>query len=366
MTVYFKRAAIIGVGMVGGSLGKAVLKRQLVQEVVGFDRTQDVLSKALAVGAVTETTTSLQAALSQADLVVLAAPVLATLQLLPKIAPYVKAGAVVTDVCSTKAAVTQQAAVSLPAAATFIGGHPMAGSEKQGVEAADENLFENAIYFLTGKASPALAIMERLICELGAVPLILEPQQHDQRVAAISHLPHLVATALVQQVAGLEEAGELLVLAAGGFRDTTRVAMGSPQMWKDICLTNGENIVPLLERFISEMQEVRSLVAAGSADDLLSYFEEARSFRVQVPLRGKGLFPFVYNMFVYVPDRPGIIGEVAGLVGRSGINIAEIELLRSREEEGGPLRLGFMSKEGRQLAAGVLTSAGFRVQLQEG
>ena len=141
MRVYFKRAAIIGVGMVGGSLGKAMLKRQLVEEIIGFDRAQSILSQALAAGAITEAANSLQAAVNQADLVVLAAPVMAVLELLPEIAPYLKAGAVVTDVCSTKTAVTRQAANSLPPTVTFIGGHPMAGSEKQGVEAADENLF---------------------------------------------------------------------------------------------------------------------------------------------------------------------------------------------------------------------------------
>ncbi|MCR3921945.1 MAG: prephenate dehydrogenase [Firmicutes bacterium] len=364
MTVSFGRVAIIGVGMVGGSLGKAMLTRELAREIVGFDTSSGVLQQALSLGAVTRQASSLQEAVLDADLVVLAAPVLATLQLLSEIAPFLTAGTLVTDVCSTKEAVALRAAESLPTTVSFIGGHPMSGSEKEGVAALDENLFENAFYLLTGQSG--LERMEALVRELGAVPLVLQPQKHDQLVAAVSHLPHVAATALVQAVAGLHETDELLVLAASGFRDTTRVAMGSPHMWKDICLSNRENIVTLLDLLVQELQSVRRLVAASNTEGLLTHFQQARTFRQQVPLRGKGILPLIYNLYVYVPDQPGIIGEVTGLVGKGGVNIAEIELLRMREEEGGPLRVGFMSAEGSRLAARVLETEGFRVEMQEG
>lgn len=366
MAVLFRRVAIVGVGMVGGSLGRAMLSRGLVDEVVGIDATLGAVEQALGLGAITAAGDDLSA-VSDADLVILATPVNTTLRLLPELSAWLKAGAVVTDVCSTKADVVSRALEVLPDDVVFVGGHPMAGSEKQGVTALDENLFENAIYVLTVDESPASEKMAALVRGLGAVPLVMDAQKHDRLVAAISHLPHLVATALVSAVAGMKaEKNELLALAAGGFRDTTRVALGNPEMWKDICLTNRENILALMDQLMDEMMTVRRMVAAGAADGLTKHFREARDFRLQVPSRGKGILPTVSNLYVYVPDKPGIIGEVAGLLGDAGINIAEIELLRVREEEGGPLRLGFGSEEKRLLAVGILAAQGFRVQMQEG
>lgn len=363
----FRRAAIIGVGMVGGSLGRALLTRGVAEEVVGIDQDAATLQKALELGAVTAATQVLVDGVRGAGLVVLAAPVMATLALLPQIAPFLAPGTVVTDVGSTKAVIMEAANV-LPETVSFVGGHPMAGSEKAGVAFLDANLFENAIYVLTGgKKRDALKRMERVVSALGAVPLVLEAKQHDRLVAAISHLPHLAATALVETVAALrEEKNELLALAAGGFRDTTRVAMGGSEMWKDICLTNREPILELLDVFLRELEKVRAMVAAGDGESLADHFRDAREFRLQVPSRGKGILPAIYNLYVYVPDKPGIIGEVAGRLGSSGLNIAEIELLRVREEEGGPLRLGFMREESRSLASGLLRDQGFRVEWQEG
>lgn len=286
MAAMFRRVAIVGVGMVGGSLGRACLARGLAETVVGIDPAPGVLEKALELGAVTEAAAFLRDGIAGADLVVLAAPVLASLALLDEIAPFVGQDTLVTDVCSTKGVLLKRAEEALPEYTLFVGGHPMAGSEKEGVGALDEHLFENAVYVLTGEGE-ALERMVGLVQGLGAVPLVMDAGKHDRLVAAVSHLPHMAASALVRSVAGLEMRAELLALAAGGFRDTTRVAMGSPQMWKDICLTNRENVVELLDRLVDELVSVRELVAAGNADGLLEHFREAREFRLQVPVRGK-------------------------------------------------------------------------------
>ncbi|MCW3491299.1 prephenate dehydrogenase [Dethiobacter alkaliphilus] len=366
MGFIFERAALVGVGMVGGSLGRAMLGRGLVKDVVGIDPTG--ADKALELGAVTETAATLKEGVAHADLVVLAAPVMAVLELLPQLASLLKAGAVVTDVSSTKAMVMDKAAEVLPESVTFVGGHPMAGSEKDGVEALDENLFENAVYVLTYGAGDSQGDrVATLVEKLGAVPVKMDAGQHDRVVASVSHLPHMAASALAETVAANDEDRErIMTLAASGFRDTTRVAMGSPQMWRDICLTNHEHITDLMDTYIKELAEVRDLVASGDGTGLLEHFERARDFRRQVPGRGKGILPTVYNLFVYVPDKTGVIGEVAGLLGDAGINIAEIELLRVREEEGGPLRLGFITEDSLRLAEGVLKKHGYRTELQEG
>ena len=368
MDFLFQRVALVGVGMLGGSLGRAMLQGGLVKDVVGIDAAAGVTDKALELGAVTEAASSLEEGVAGADLVILAAPVMVVLELLPQLAPLLKPGAVVTDVSSTKLAVMQKAAAVLPESVTFVGGHPMAGSEKDGVAALDENLFENAVYVLTyGVGDKQGDRFASLVEKLGAVPVKMAAEQHDRVVASVSHLPHMAASALAETVAAnTEDRERILTLAASGFRDTTRIAMGNPEMWKDICLTNQEEIATLLETYIQELTQVRELVAAGDGSGLLEHFERARDFRRLVPSRGKGILPAVYNLYVYVPDKAGVIGEVAGLLGDAGINIAEIELLRVREEEGGPLRLGFITEESLRLAAGVLERNGFRTGIQEG
>ncbi|HZK23887.1 MAG TPA: prephenate dehydrogenase [Oscillospiraceae bacterium] len=360
-----RRVAIIGVGMMGGSLGKALLKRNLAKEVVGFDADPAALKQAQEVRAITRCAATVAEAVAEAEVVVLAAPVLAVCQLLAEIAPHLHDDTIVTDLCSTKAVVTEAAEQVLPAAVTFIGGHPMTGSEKEGVLAAEADLFENAIYILTGLPSPQLTEMQHLVRRLGGLPVVFTPQQHDRQVAAISHLPHLAASVLVQTVASLNETTELLSLAGGGFRDSTRIALGSPQMWQEICLSNRDNLLAMLDLFAGELLQVRDFIACGNAEELLAHFAGAKQVRQQVPMRGKGLLPLLYNLFVFVPDQPGLIGEVASLLGEGGVNIAEIELLRVREEAGGPLRLGFVEADARRLAAKILTAAGLRVELQE-
>lgn len=365
MKPLFSRVAILGVGMIGGSFGKALLERGLAGDVVGYDPKDGVLSKACVLGAVTEAAETVAAAVHGCDLVVLAAPVLAAQKLLEELAPHLSPGAIVTDVCSTKTRITRRAAEVLPLNVSFVGGHPMAGSDKAGVEALDANLFENAVYVLCGSRSKALEAMIKLVRGLGALPVIFSPARHDSLVAAVSHLPHLAAAALVQAAFRPEDNDELLILAASGFADTTRVALGSPEMWRDICLSNREHLFLMLERLQAELNALKIFISEGEGEKLLTYFQKSREDRLQLPSREKGILPPIFNLFVYVADRPGIIGEVAGSVGESGVNIAEIELLRVREEEGGPLRLGFARKRDRRLAAGVLQDAGYRVEWQE-
>jgi len=353
--------------MVGGSLGRALLTRKLARTVTGVDPAPGVLEKAVELGALSCGAASLADGVKGAELIVLATPVAATLSLLSELGNLlIEDKVLISDVCSTKAQIVNHAASVLPPRVSFVGGHPMAGSEKEGVAALNETLFENAVYILTttpGDDPFALETMEKAVRGLGAVPLFMEAAQHDRVAATISHLPHMAAAALVQTAAGCTEyREELLALAAGGFRDTTRVAMGSPEMWKDICLSNSENIIDMIDKLRTELDIVSSLIADGSENALESYFEQAREFRRTLPYSGKGILPPIYNLYVYVADRPGIIGEAATLLGTAGINIAEIELLRVREEEGAPLRLGFLSTQSRSKAAAKLNQEGFRTE----
>ncbi|MEE9201936.1 MAG: prephenate dehydrogenase/arogenate dehydrogenase family protein [Dehalococcoidia bacterium] len=257
--------AIIGLGLIGGSLGLALTAAGW--EVTGFARHHHTAARALVRGAISREAEGLAEAVSGADLVVLATPISALPEVMDGIAPHLPPGAVVTDVASTKAQVMAWAAARLPGV-SFVGGHPMAGREKLGLEAAQAELFRGAAYCivaLPGTPAPAVERVKQMALAVGAIPLMLEATEHDYLVAGISHLPLLVATALVRAAAGDPAWPTLQRLAATGFRDTTRLASGSPEMGRDMALTNRQAILAWLDRFSRELEGLRYMVEEGDA-----------------------------------------------------------------------------------------------------
>lgn len=362
MNPLFDKVTIVGVGLIGGSMGLALRGWNLAREVTGVDTDQANLELALELEAVHRISENISEAVADADLVVIATPVGLTAKLVEEIAPCLKPGCIVTDVGSTKASVVNQVERLMPAGTSFIGGHPMTGAETAGVQGADRYLFENAVYILTPSPNTdeeALSKIKLLIEGLGARCIEIDPQEHDIMVAAVSHLPHLVATALVNTASELEEEHHgLLMLAAGGFRDTTRVASGNPLMWKDICLTNKESILKVLDKFAGALERTRSLVERCDDLGLKNEFEQARELRKNIPSKIKGYLPQAFEIVVTVPDKPGIIGNLAVLLGNEGININDIEILRVREGEGGTIRLAFGSEENQAKAVETMRSNG--------
>jgi prephenate dehydrogenase len=277
----FQRAAIIGLGLMGGSLGLALRATGAAAHVTGYDAGPEVAGVALGAGAVDAAAPSIAACVASADLVVLAAPVLAMRAILAEAAPALAPGALVTDLGSTKAAVMAWAAAALPRSARFIGGHPMAGSERSGIAAASAALFQGAVWCLTpGPETDEVALdrLRALVRRLGARPLEIEPAQHDAAVARISHLPLVAAAALVLAASSGAEWDLSGTLAASGFRDTTRVASGSPVMAHDICLTNAAPLVSALDDYIATLADLRARIAAGDGA-VQSAFAAARATR---------------------------------------------------------------------------------------
>jgi len=265
----FKRVTIVGVGLLGASLGLALKQRRLAQRVVGVGRKgSPSLETALARGAIDEMFFDIAKAAADSDLVVLCTPIRQFPGMLQQIAPVLRAGTIVTDVGSTKAEVMRWAAQWLPAKAdgpVFIGSHPMAGSEKRGPENARGDLYQGAVCLLcSDSAQPvvtaALEKIERLWQAVGLRTLRLDPQEHDRWVATISHLPHAVAFSLVNAAA---REPEMLQAVAGGFIDTTRVASSDLEMWTDIFLTNREAVVAAIERFTGDLAALKGAIAAG-------------------------------------------------------------------------------------------------------
>ena len=274
------RVAIIGLGLIGGSLGLALKNPQTgpVSTVVGWDQDAAARDLACARGAVDATPDDLAAAVADADLVVVAVPVLSVRDVFRAIAPALRPSAVVTDVASTKVAVCRWAAEFFPG--KFIGGHPMAGSELSGVGNARAALFAGATYCLTPERATPPAIIETvtaMVNAIGARPLVLDPAAHDRAVAAISHLPFLLSTALVEVASASPEWELFRQLAAGGFRDVSRLASADVRMHHDICLTNATQIRPWIEAATEALQSLAR--ALDDSPALLERFEHAKTIR---------------------------------------------------------------------------------------
>lgn len=377
------RVAIVGVGLIGGSLGMAARRAPLVERVVGVARRAETIAHALELGAIDEGTTEL-AGVRGCDLVILCPPVRTIVPLLERLAGELSPGAVVTDAGSTKGEIVAALHGRLPAGTVFIGGHPMAGSEQSGVAAADPYLFQNAVYALTPEEAwlgrplaeaeaalraggesgrPELDRLWRFAAAIGAAPFLIDAHAHDAIVAAVSHLPHVVAAALVEAVAGLaEQEPRTLRLAAGGFRDTTRIASGPGDVWRDICLMNRSALLACLDAFSAALGGFRAQIAAADGDGLERAFDQAAAQRARLPARGKGIIHPLHELVIQLADRPGAIADVTARIAAAGINLADIEILRVREGEGGTLRLGFDAAREHERARALLAEAGYLIR----
>lgn len=369
MEPHFNKVAIIGVGLIGGSIGMSVLGRGLAQEVIGIDTSMDIINLALETMAITKGTVEIPDGVKDADLIVIATPVGLSGEIIKKVLPHIKTGAIITDVGSTKNEIVSIAKKIMPPDKYFVGGHPMAGSEQAGIIGADRYLFENAIYILTPTVDTnqnALAKVKGLYTDMGARTIELDPEDHDLMVAAVSHLPHLVAAALVNTVGNIQQEKEqTMLLAAGGFRDTTRIASSHPIMWRDICITNKEAIHKTLQEFRLVLDEFEAELNNCNGPKLEEQFQRARELRQTIPEKVKGYLPVLHEIVVTVPDKPGMIAEVATILGEKGININDIEILRVREGEGGTIRLGFSDEINQDEAISVLRSRGIVAKVRK-
>jgi prephenate dehydrogenase len=364
-SVFFKRIVIVGVGLIGGSMGLALKRVGFKGQRVGVSRSE-TLAEALRLDVVDQgyTYEELGAALEGADLVLLCTPIERILSLLPEVGRLATPGALVTDVGSTKRRIDAEARRVLGAELLFVGGHPMAGSEKAGVGAADPFLFQNAIYILVpppGKRDARYAALVELLHGVGARTMELTVAAHDQVVAAVSHLPQLMATSLVEMVGRLNEQHEVfLPLAAGGFRDMTRIA-SSPfaPVWRDICRTNADQIDHMIGAYIETLEAVRQRLGA---DTLGANFDYANEVRATIPKDVKGFIHPLAELLVVAEDRPGIIAEMSAGLALAQVNISDIEVVKVREGEGGTIRLGFDSEATVEAAQKILEDHGFDVR----
>jgi len=281
--VQFRKITIIGVGLLGGSIGLAVRQRRLAGEIAGFVRRAASLKDCERAGAVDFAMTDLLAAVSNSDLIILCTPLAQMRSLTEQFLPALKRGAIVTDVGSVKAGVVRELELLVQkSGAHFVGSHPMAGAEKTGVAAARADLFTNAVCVLTPTNKTNLAVLkklERFWKSLGARVLKMDAAQHDLLVSRTSHLPHIVAATLANLVLNPMNSKTQSALCANGFRDTTRIASGSPEMWRDIALANHKNLSRSLDAFISDLQKFQRALKKSDAKAVARFFETAKSQR---------------------------------------------------------------------------------------
>ncbi|WP_139891737.1 prephenate dehydrogenase [Bacillus sp. D386] len=353
---------MIGLGLIGGSIALSIKKEHPKALILGYDvdRKQVQLAKALKV--IDEETLDYKEAAGRADVIIIGVPVQATSTVMESLsACTLKKSVIITDVGSTKAKIMKEAERLFSMNYTFIGGHPMAGSHKSGVAAAKVHLFENAFYILTPSAHAGVKEVAELKMWLKGTKakfIEVDAHEHDLMTGVISHLPHIMAASIVNQAEQAEAKHDLVArLAAGGFRDITRIASSSPQMWKDILIQNDQVLIDLLDSWIDEMSEVREWIRTKDEERLYSFFQSAKMFRDEMPARKKGAIPSFYDLYVDVPDYPGVISEITGYLAKSNISITNIRIIETREEVYGVLVISFQSGEDRKLAVECLRDA---------
>lgn len=353
-----QRVAIIGTGLMGGSVGLALRARGDVA-VIGTDADPDNAAAAVDAGAVDAVAADLGAAVAGADLIVVATPVgqiLATVRALSDVAPD---GCVVTDIGSTKRTIVAEAERMLGASRPFVGGHPMAGTEGEGIASARGDLFDGALWILTPTDATdpgAYRTVHAFVSSLGARTLALDPIEHDRLVALVSHLPYAIATALMS-LAAQEDDERLFQAAAGSFRDVTRTAGSNPALWKDIFATNREAVVAQLDRFVAALRTIRTAIADGRDEELDPLIAAARDARRRLPVKGERTVPDPVVVEVPIADRAGALAEVTTAVGSAGINIEDLWV--DHTGSGGVLRLLVDGVPAAVRAADLLIERGF-------
>lgn len=366
------KIGIVGVGLLGSSLAVALKdKLQNNIEIVAFS-SESTLDKARAMNIFSgfHSYNEITTAIDGLDILFLCSPIKVILEhidTLSKAQPLTKK-LIITDVGSTKRQImeTAERCFSKRDDLIFIGGHPMAGNEFRGIDANDKSLYENAIYVVTPMPQTEDEYVSKLIeivKYVGAIPIIMEPTKHDRAVAGISHLPQMMASGLVDMISKEENAELAKTLCAGGFRDMTRIASSQYRMWEDIVETNKDNIFDMIDSYIAELSHIKQSIQTKSLEKI---FENARNTREQIQKGKKGLLlQTLFEIFVRIPDEPGMILKISTILAEENLNIKDISIQHSREQEGGQFRIGFATQSDSEKAVNCLQAKGYYAKIIE-
>lgn len=357
-----KNISILGLGLIGGSLAKALKRSNPNFFISAFDR-QNILNLAREDKVIDEQLTDISQSL-KSDLIFLCLPVDASIEAFKFLLPHLKENQIITDVCGVKE-IFHQIWHETKSKGFYIGGHPMAGKEKSGYENSESTLFENCVYILSesSKEFPYINNFTDIIHQLGARITFLNPKVHDIIVAAVSHLPQLIAVSLINSAALKDSGINFFDYAAGGFRDMTRIASSDFNIWESIIKLNNKNILQAIDNFIFDLEEIKESISKNNLKIIAEKFESARSKRDEIPKNTKGFLTPLYDIFIYVKDEPGVLSKITTALFNAGINIKDIELLKIREGTGGTFRISFESQTAAKNAKSIIEQLGFTTRI---
>ena len=362
-----KTIGFIGLGLIGGSIAKTIRKFHPDYHILAYAKHKETLAAALNCNAIDAVLEEKDERYHTCDYIFLCAPVEYNIEYLKYLKNVISDDCIITDAGSVKGPI-HKAVEELGMDHCFIGGHPMAGSEQSGFEHSSDHLLENAYYILTpGGQVPLEKLTEfsELIDSLGSIPMVLTAEEHDFITAGVSHLPHIIASSLVNLINKLDNEAEYMkTIAAGGFRDITRIASSSPVMWEQICENNSSNIRTLLTSMIHDLQEVIDQLDNKNGAYVNEYFKEAGEYRNSVPDHSIGLFDKVHKLYVHIPDQPGTIATVASLLAFNSISLKNIGIIYNREFEEGVLEIVLYDEESCQKGAQVLEERNYIVHIR--
>ncbi len=338
----------IGFGLIGGSIAKAIKKNRSDINIMAYMRSREKLELAKKEGMIDVILDGVDETLKKCDVIFLCAPVEFNAAYLNQIKPYLKEGAFITDVGSTKMDI-HKAVTSAELESYFVGGHPMAGSEKTGCEHATDHLLENAYYIITPTKDSSKEHIETLtyIATLtGSIPVIMDCEEHDRTVAGISHLPHLIAASLVNLVKNNDGKQHYMKqLAAGGFKDITRIASSSPEMWEQICMTNTTNIALLLKQYIDDLSLILENLNQHNSQEINQLFVSSGTYRNTISDHSTGSIRPEYSFSVDIVDEPGAISTLSVILSARGISMSNIGINHNRMYGEGALKISFYDEE---------------------
>ena len=348
----------VGFGLIGGSIARSLKKQNEDVSVHVYSRRKNpALDEGMTEGVIDSIWYEIDERFSTCDIIFLCAPVLKNTDYLSVLKPLLKPGCILTDVGSVKGIICKKAA-ELGLSRQFIGGHPMAGSEKTGFENSTDILLENAYYLLTPfEETPLenLSLLKELVAKTGANCVVLSPSEHDKITAAISHVPHIIAVSLVNMVRTSDnEEQNMKAFAAGGFKDITRIASSSPQMWQDICLANSESIDYFLSHFEKQIEDFRHMIAEKDGASIQDEFHTAGDYRDSIPAKKSSVIARSYDLFINIDDRAGAIATIATILSVNGISIKNIGIIHNREYVDGVMKLELYKEDDEKKARELL------------
>ncbi len=352
----------IGLGLIGGSVARALKQYIRHVKIIAFDISPQTLSLAEKEAVADVTASGIDKKFAECDYIFLCAPVKKNDANLCAVRKIMKPDCLLTDVGSVKNGI-HEAVRAAGLEKNFVGGHPMAGSERVGFANSKASLLENAYYILTPtpEVSPEkLEHYRKLVSDMRAIPLILDYRQHDYVTSAISHLPHVIASSLVNLVRESDSPdGIMRMIAAGGFKDITRIASSQAGMWQQICLANGENISALLSGYIRALTSFQEKLEQKDGDALYRQFEDARIYRDSFINASSGPIKRSHSISVEIPDRSGALAHITALLAGQGLSIKNVGITHNRESEDGVLKIEFYTEASMTMAGKILKEAGY-------